>query len=60
MAGDGKNLMKETDKIIYQSKGSEANKLYKINGLYYHFFSEVKRDGRAVMMERSKEHLGPV
>ncbi len=59
MTADGKDLIKESDKVIYQSKGSEANKLYKFNGLYYHFFSEVKKDGRAVMMERSKTIWGP-
>src|SRR5207249_5825176 len=46
-------------KVIYQSKGSEANKLYKINGLYYHLFSEVKPEGRALMMEHSKNIYGP-
>lgn len=59
MTADGKELIKESDKVIYQSKGSEANKLYKINGIYYHFFSEVKSNGRAVMMERSKSIYGP-
>jgi beta-xylosidase len=59
MTADGKELIKESDKVIYQSKGSEANKLYKINGTYYHFFSEVKKDGRAIMMERSKNIYGP-
>lgn len=59
MTADGKELIKESDKVIYQSKGSEANKLYKINGTYYHFFSEVKKDGRAVMMQRSKNIYGP-
>ncbi|MGB3005286.1 MAG: glycoside hydrolase 43 family protein [Chitinophagaceae bacterium] len=59
ISADGKELIKESDKIIYQSKGSEANKLYKINGMYYHFFSEVKKDGRAIMMQRSKSIYGP-
>ncbi len=59
MTPDGKQLTKETDQVIYQSKGSEANKLYKINGTYYHFFSEVKSDGRSIMMERSKNIWGP-
>jgi len=58
MTKDGE-LIKESDKVIYQSKGSEANKLYKINEMYYHFFSEVKANGRAVMMERSKNIYGP-
>lgn len=59
MSPDGKSLIKGSDKVIYQSKGSEANKLYKINGVYYHFFSEVRADGRAIMMERSKNIWGP-
>lgn len=59
MTPDGKTLIKASDKVIYQSKGSEANKLYKINGTYYHFFSEVKPDGRVIMMERAKNIFGP-
>lgn len=59
MTSDGKNLIKESDKILYQSKGSEANKLFKIKDTYYHFFSEVKDSGRVVMMERSKSIYGP-
>ena len=59
MNPDGKSLIMESDTIIHQSKGSEANKLYKINGLYYHYFSEVKKEGRVIMMERSKYIYGP-
>lgn len=59
MTPDGKGLVKESDVVLYQSKGSEANKLYKIKDTYYHLFSEVKSDGRALMMERSKNILGP-
>lgn len=59
LTADGKDIIKGTDKVIYQSKGSEANKLYKINGIYYHLFSEMKADGRTVMMERSKNIWGP-
>ena len=54
MSPNGKNLIMESDTIIHQSQGSEANKLYKINGLYYHYFSEVKDEGRVIMMGRSK------
>ena len=49
----------ETDSVIHQSKGSEANKLYKINGLYYHFYSEVKPEGRVTMMARARTIYGP-
>jgi beta-xylosidase len=59
MTPDGKSLIMESDSIIHQSQGSEANKLYKINGLYYHYFSEVKPEGRVIMMERSKNIYGP-
>lgn len=56
---DGRDVIKESDRVIHQSRGSEANKLYKINGFYYHLFSEVKSEGRTVMMERSKNIWGP-
>jgi len=59
MAADGKSLIMSSDRIIHQSNGSEANKLYKINQLYYHFFSEVKSEGRVMMMERSGSLEGP-
>lgn len=60
MKPDGKSLVMESDSILYQSKGSEANKLYKINGLYYHFFSQVNELGqRYCMMGRSKNIYGP-
>lgn len=59
MTPDGKRLIMESDSIIHQSNGSEANKLYKINGLYYHYFSEVKPEGRVIMMARSKNIYGP-
>jgi beta-xylosidase len=59
MTGDGKSLIMESDTIIYQAKGSEANKLCKINGVYYHFFSQVKPEGRVMMMQRSKNIYGP-
>lgn len=59
MTPDGKNLIMDSDSIIHQSEGSEANKLYKIDGYYYHLFSEVKAEGRVIMMERSKAVYGP-
>ncbi len=59
MAPDGKSLLMNSDKAIHQSHGSEANKLYKINGLYYHYYSEVQGEGRVVMMERAKSLDGP-
>ena len=59
MTADGRELIPGSDKVIYQSKGSEANKLYKIDGWYYHFFSEVRPEGRVIMMERAKAIAGP-
>jgi len=59
LTADGRDIVPESDTVIHQSKGSEANKLYKINGFYYHLFSEVKSEGRVVMMERAKNILGP-
>ena len=59
MSADGKQIFMKSDSVIHQSQGSEANKLYKINGYYYHFFSEVKEEGRVAMIERSKNIYGP-
>lgn len=59
MTPDGKQLIMSSDSIIHQSNGSEANKLYKINGLYFHYFSEVNNEGRVIMMERSSSLYGP-
>jgi beta-xylosidase len=59
LTADGRDIVPESDTVIHQSKGSEANKLYKINGFYYHLFSEVKSEGRVVMMERAKNIFGP-
>ncbi|MDP4292467.1 MAG: glycoside hydrolase 43 family protein [Bacteroidota bacterium] len=59
MSPDGRNILKASDSVIHQSHGSEANKLYKYYGLYYHLYSEVKKEGRVVMMERSQNIYGP-
>ncbi|MDP9037884.1 MAG: glycoside hydrolase 43 family protein [Acidobacteriota bacterium] len=56
---DGRNIVPGSDRIIHQSRGSEANKLYKWNGLYYHYFSEVRPEGRVAMMERARSLDGP-
>lgn len=59
MNEDGKSIDRESGKVIYQSNGSEANKLYKIDGYYYHLFSEVRNNVRVLMMERAKNIWGP-
>ncbi|AUG81776.1 hypothetical protein CFP65_7180 [Kitasatospora sp. MMS16-BH015] len=58
LSADGKSLV-GTPTVIHQSSGSEANKLYKINGLYYHLYSEVKPEGRVLMMNRGSSLYGP-
>ncbi len=59
MSADGTTIDRASDKVIYQSNGSEANKMYKINGYYYHLFSEVRNNVRVLMMERAKNIWGP-
>ena len=59
MSQDGKTLDMKSDSVIHQSKGSEANKLYKINDWYYHFYSEVTSTGRMPFMTRSRNIYGP-
>ena len=56
---DGRNIIHSSGRVIHQSRGSEANKLYKINGYYYHLYSQVEREGRVVMMDRSRNIYGP-
>lgn len=58
LSEDGRSLVGPST-VIHQSRGSEANKLYKINGTYYHLFSEVKPEGRVVMMNRGSSITGP-
>jgi beta-xylosidase len=59
LTADGNAIVPGSDRIIHQSRGSEANKLYKWNGLYYHYYSEVHPEGRVVMMDRAKSLDGP-
>ncbi|WP_200948889.1 MULTISPECIES: glycoside hydrolase 43 family protein [unclassified Massilia] len=59
LSADNRSLVPGTDQVIYQSKGSEASKLYKFNGTYYHFFSEVQGDSRVMMMRRAPSIRGP-
>jgi beta-xylosidase len=59
MSPDNRSLIPESDRVIYQSKGSEANKLYKFNDFYYHFFSEVQGGTRVMMMRRARSLNGP-
>lgn len=59
LSDDGRTLRLETGRVIHQSAGSEANKLYKWHGRYYHYFSEVRRGVRVAMMARSNQVWGP-
>jgi len=52
-------VIEASDRILHQSHGSEANKLYKVGGVYLHYYSEVRPEGRVAMMERSKSLDGP-
>jgi hypothetical protein len=52
-------IVEGSDRILHQSRGSEANKLYKVGGVYLHYFSEVRPEGRVAMMERSRSLRGP-
>jgi beta-xylosidase len=57
---DGRNLVPGWRVLINEGSHREANKLYKINGTYYHFYSEHKPDiGRYVMMQRATNIAGP-
>jgi len=59
LTADGLGLLPGFDRVLYSSKGSEANKLYKINGTYYHYFSEVHGGHRDAMMRRATSLDGP-
>jgi beta-xylosidase len=59
LSSDGCGLVPDSKTQINEGAHREANKLYKINGWYYHLFSEVNKGARVVMMQRSKNILGP-
>ena len=59
LTSDGKGLIEESRTLINEGSHREANKLLKIKGTYYHFFSEVISGVRVVMMQRSKNIMGP-
>jgi len=59
LTADGRDLVPEPRVLINEGAGREANKLYKINGTYYHLYSEVGPGGRRVMMQRAKRITGP-
>ncbi|MDV6330122.1 glycoside hydrolase 43 family protein [Asticcacaulis sp. 201] len=59
MSADGLSLNTSKSRIVHRSEGSEANKLDKRDGVYYHYFSEVKPEGRVPMMRRARSLAGP-
>ena len=56
---DGQNVVPASKIVVTSGFGREANKLYKIDGWYYHLFSQKSAKGRAVLMQRSKNIRGP-
>ncbi|HEX8465221.1 MAG TPA: glycoside hydrolase 43 family protein [Abditibacterium sp.] len=58
MSADGRKPLPETAVLINEGRSREANKLFKKDGWYYHFFSAVK-GVRVVMMQRSRSIAGP-
>ncbi len=57
---DGCDLVPGWRILINEGSHREANKLYKIAGRYYHFFSEHRPEvGRYVMMQRATNIAGP-
>ncbi len=57
---DGSELVPAWRLLLNQGSHREANKLYKINGTYYHLFSQYKPGiGRYVMMQRATNIAGP-
>jgi beta-xylosidase len=60
MSPDGTQIITSTGTQINQGSNREANKLYKINGIYYHMFSTVVSGARFLMMQSSTTSiLGP-
>lgn len=58
MSDDGLRLDEGSALPIQHSKGSEASKLYKFGARYYHYFSEVRPEGRVPIMKRATSLRG--
>ncbi len=56
---DGLEVVPESQALVNEGHGREANKLYKWNDTYYHLYSEVEGGGRRLMMARAKSPKGP-
>jgi beta-xylosidase len=60
LTADGRDIIPESRVLINEGLRREANKLFKINAVYYHFFSEHQPEiGRYVMMQRAAKITGP-
>ena len=59
LTADGLDVVPESQTLVNEGHGREANKLYKWNGTYYHLYSEVANGGRRLMMARAKSPKGP-
>jgi beta-xylosidase len=59
LSDDGLHLLDSKPVFLHEGLGREASKLFKYNDLYYHYFSEVRPEGRVPMMARAKQIEGP-
>ena len=60
MSADGKTLDSASDAVVDNYRGSEGNKIYKFDGLYYIFHNQIDGPGnRTGVFLRSKSLQGP-
>jgi beta-xylosidase len=59
VTNNGTNLVTTSGTIVRTGTGGEANKLYKINGTYYHLFSATNGGARVVYMQSASNVMGP-
>lgn len=59
VTNNGTNLVTTSGTIVRTGTGGEANKLYKINGTYYHLFSATTGGARVVYMQSASNVMGP-
>ncbi|HLP78728.1 MAG TPA: family 43 glycosylhydrolase, partial [Candidatus Paceibacterota bacterium] len=60
LTADGRDIVPGWRVLLNEGSWREASKLYKINGTYYHLYSEHKPGvGRYVMMQRATNVAGP-
>jgi beta-xylosidase len=60
MSANADAIKRDSALLVHEGHGREANKLLKINGWYYLFFSEVRAGGvRHAMARRARQMAGP-